>query len=81
MNCDKCKMQLVNNRFNAFKMNDFNSFTNINNIINVKKIIKPFKYNCKTSSYNSICHSKCKMQHVSINFNILKVNGSIHVLF
>ncbi len=54
-------MQLMSNRFNAFKMNDFNSFTNVNNIIDVKKSIQPFKYNCKTPSYNSICYNKCKI--------------------
>jgi hypothetical protein len=46
----------------------------------VKNFTKPFIFNCKHQvACVSIYTNKCKMQLMSNNFNILKLNGSIHV--
>ncbi len=44
-------MQHLNNGFNKFKVDDSIHVTMFNSLKKVKKITKPFKYNCKTLSY------------------------------
>ncbi len=58
-----------------------NSCKDVDSSKNVKKLTKPFKYNCKALSYMcfNMFFNKCKMQFVNIGFNILNVNGLFHV--
>ncbi len=59
----------------------FDSCKNVNSSRNVKKITKPFKYNCKILSCMCLVyHNKSKMQFVKNGFNILKVNGSTLII-
>jgi hypothetical protein len=72
-------MQHLNNGFNKFKM-WFDPYIHVDSSRDVKNFTKPFKYNCKHQvTCVSICTNKCKMQLVSNNFNILKLNGLVHV--
>jgi hypothetical protein len=56
LDINKCNMQHLSNGFNTLKVNEwFNSCIDVDSSNNVKIFIKPFKYNCKTSSH--ICFS------------------------
>jgi len=76
-------MQRLNSDFNKLKLQSgwFNSCKDVDNSRNVKKwlnhsnIIIKYLVACVLVYYN-----KCKMQFLSNDFNILKVNGSILII-
>jgi len=72
-------MEHLNSGFHNFKVNDSTHIKNVDSSKNVKKHTKPFKYNCKILNRKLIYYNKCKMQFVNNDFNILKMNNSIHV--
>jgi len=79
-NCDECKMQLMNNGFNTFKMNDS---THVKMLI-VQKMWKISLNHSNIIAKHwvasvSIYSNKWKMQLVNNGFNILKVNSLTHV--
>jgi hypothetical protein len=74
-------MQCLNNGFNKLKVNDsthvkmmiVQEMKNIS--LNHSSIIAKYLVACVLVFYN-----KCKMQFLTNNFNILKVNGSVQLL-
>ncbi len=52
----------------------FDNSKDVKKLINYSNIVAKHQIACVLIYYN-----KCQMQHVNNNFNILKVNGSIHV--
>ncbi len=77
----KYNMQCLNNGFNKLKVNDsthvkmmiVQEMKNIS--LNHSSIIAKYLVACVLVFYN-----KCKMQFLTNNFNILKVNGSVQLL-
>jgi len=60
--------------------NKFNSCIHVDSSRDVKKLTKPSSIIVKHKvACVSIYSNKCKMQHVSNNFDILKMNGSTHI--
>jgi len=80
--CNKCKMQLMNNGFNIFKVN---GLTQVHMLI-IEKMWKKSIIHSNINVVGSriiscvlINHDKCKMELMSNDFNMLKVDGSTYV--
>jgi hypothetical protein len=75
---NKCKMQFVKNDFNILKMN---SSTLIIDEMWKKSSIHPnINVRFKIVTCVLIKYGKCKMQLLSNDFNMLKIDSSIHMM-